>query len=585
MVRTPDRLVRIAAILSLFVLILAEVQAQQPMRIKLVGLDTIALPREEIKVPSSVTPSSRSELIVQLQQHQQTLLQTLRNRGYYLARIDSFAIDSGASAVRIYTAPGSQFRVGLLRIGGIDVSALDLRTQPGEILVEQELEADIDNVLQHLEQLGYPLASADIASISPRDHRTLDILILVHPGPQTTVSQLVVRGNTDTRAAVVTRESGVQLGAPYDPAVVRSGRDRIERLGYFKSVSVPTIELRADSTIAIVYEVEEARTTIIDAILGYNPPTNASQSGYVSGYLNLVFGNIAGTGRDAALQYRKENAGTQDLSVRYREPWLFNYPFHLSGSFEQHQQDSSYVGTNASIAGAYSFFGGVTAAVALRYDRVIPSELESLGFVAFNHSKLVTELSGAYDSRDNVWAPRTGVSIRGSGSYGTKRIEGPERFITDSISKKSAVSTFDLEVAGYAPTFTRNLVLALRGVAGRTEVFGSPLDQSDLRRLGGFSSLRGYRERELLANRFAYANLEYRILTARQSFIHVFTDVGWLERGPMVGAPGTVRMTALSYGLGAQQDTPLGLLSVSIGLRNDEPVDRAKLHFGLITRL
>jgi outer membrane protein assembly factor BamA len=264
---------------------------------------------------------------------------------------------------------------------------------------------------------------------------------------------------------------------------------------------------------------------------------------------------------------------------------LFSYPLHINLSFEQFQQDSSYVSTQMLAGLTYSLTQSLDVSASLLYDRIVPTDLPESPFIAFDSRKLLTLLSATYDSRDELLAPTSGLALRLSGNYGSKRLNGPDRFLSDSLSRASTLSELAIDLHVFQPTFSEKLILALGLHARRTAVFGGTLDQSDLTRLGGARTLRGYRENELLASRFAYINAEYRFLTARQSYLFLFTDAGWLERAPIVGDPSTVRIRPLSYGIGVQQLTPVGVLTLSIGLSRGESFDRAKVHFGLLTRI
>lgn len=528
--------------------------------------------------------SSRSEETLEIQRIQRESLAILIKLGYYFAKIDSVAIGERQELV-LFVNEGERYVIHRVDIyGDLLPSEFTFESAPGDVLDPAILESDIQRLLQQYERSGYPLASVITENIEI-DSVGLVIGLRVERNGIARIGRITVQGNSVTEAHVITREFGVRVGELLLPSKLRAGRDALERLGYFSEVYDPQIFLIDDSTVEVRIKVTEARTTAIDAVLGYNPPRNTAESGYLTGLVDLGFRNIAGTGRDAAVHYSSLSRGTQRLMAKYREPWILSYPLHVDLSFDQYQQDSSYVSTQMQGGLTYSLTQNIALKASLLYDRTIPTDLPESPFIAYNSRKLLTLLAASYDSRDELLSPSSGLLMKLGGNYGTKRLNGPDRFLTDSIDRASTISELALELHFFQQTFSPKLVFAAALHAKRTAVFGSTLDQSDLTRLGGARTLRGYRENELLANRFAYLNIEYRFLTARQSYLFLFTDAGWLERGPIIGDPTTIRSTPLGYGLGVQQLTPVGVLTLSIGLSRDENFDRAKVHFGLLTRI
>lgn len=532
-----------------------------------------------------LTFESRSARTLELQRIRQETKKALVDQGNYFANIDSLTFVGDSSSLNVYVTSGRRYVISRIDLTG-DLMLIDvpLRSQRGEILRPEQLEADIRDILKLYESLGYPLATVVAESIDV-DTVGLVVKLRIEKNGAARIGRISVEGNSSTRENVIIREFGLKVGDLLVPTKLEQGQSALERLGYFETVEQPQILLLDDTTVEVRIKVDEARTTAIDAVLGYNPPRTPTESGYITGLVDLGFRNIAGTARDAAVHYSSLSQGTQRLSAQYREPWILGFPLHLSLAFDQYQQDSSYVSTQMQAGLTYSLTQELDVKASLLYDRIIPTDLPESPFVAFNSRKLLTLLSATYDSRDELLAPTSGLLLQLSGNYGSKRLNGPERFLADSLSRASTLSELALDLHAFQITFYPKLVLAIALHAKRTAVFGSTMDQSDLTRLGGARTLRGYRESELLASRYAYINAEYRFLTARQSYLFLFTDAGWLERAPIIGDPATIRISPLSYGIGIQQLTPVGVLSLSIGLSRGESFDRAKVHFGLLTRI
>ena len=81
----------------------------------------------------------------------------------------------------------------------------------------------------------------------------------------------------------------------------------------------------------MLINVKEKNTNNFDGIIGYIPPRTEDEKGYVTGLVNVTLRNIFGTGRAAAVRWQKLDRNSQELELKYLEPWLFGYPFNLNG--------------------------------------------------------------------------------------------------------------------------------------------------------------------------------------------------------------------------------------------------------------
>jgi outer membrane protein insertion porin family len=115
------------------------------------------------------------------------------------------------------------------------------------------------------------------------------------------------------------------------------------------------------------------------------------------------------------------------------------------------------------------------------------------------------------------------------------------------------------------------------------ELRGSTFENSDLYRLGGNNSLRGYREDQFLGSRIFWSNLEYRALLTRRSYGFLFFDTGYYLRAeePELKIPKSEEFL-YGFGLGLSLETALGVLRVSYALGEGDSFSDGKIHFGVL---
>ena len=543
--------------------------------------------------------SNKSELLLAVEHAKQTIQNVYTNEGYLYARIDSFQIglavppDSAQGfQLAFFITEGVEYKIGSIEIRGAKLfSEGELRSQlatvPGEVLNQTVLKGDIDRLLALYEERGYPLAKIAIDAITPSYDTTLRggllaIRLRVEEGPRAKIGKIVITGNETTNAEVILRELALRPGTYYNADALASARARVERLGFFESVGKPELYLDQDSTMLILLRVKEASTSAIDGVLGYNPPQNATESGYISGLVDLSLRNISGTGRNATLHYDRTNAQTQTLEVHYLEPWLFGYPLNLAAGFAQRQQDSTYTQTSATGDLSLALTQDIRIIGNLSYERVIPSDQPDLPFSVYDSRTITTGLSASVDTRDNSIAPRYGVVGLLGASYGIKNIYGPAAFIDSATPATIGLRTVSLDASGYHALFTPNLVGAVGLHARSVSAIGGPLDASDMFRIGGIFTIRGYREEVLIASRYAYSNLELRIMMSQFSYFDIFFDGGYLVKDSTATSPAEQPQYPMSYGIGAQLESPIGIIAVSVGLARGVPITQAIFAFGLV---
>ena len=216
----------------------------------------------------------------------------------------------------------------------------------------------------------------------------------------------------------------------------------------------------------------------------------------------------------------------------------------------------------------------------LATESVVPTERTIPVFTVFNSSYLTTGLNLKIDTRDDPYSPTLGVLFLNSYLYSQKSIDGPAQYITQSLRTKVDLQRFSVSFYTYYQIFDRQ-ILAI-GINGR-ELRGPAFENSDLFRLGGTNSLRGYREEQFLGSRIFWSNLEYRFLFTKRTFGFVFFDTGYYLRPAEINKniPKTEEFL-YGYGVGLNLETGIGVLGVSYALGKGDTFSDGKIHFGII---
>lgn len=454
-----------------------------------------------------------------------------------------------------------------------------------QIFMKDAIELSIINILSEFENKGYPfinvtIRSVDIYQDSADEKYYADVYLKIDKGVDSRIDKIEVRGNSSTKDYVIIRELRISPGEQYSQRLIEEFPKRLNRLRFFEPVNTPGFYLNSQNEGVLLVEVKERQTNNFDGVIGYIPPRTDVEKGYLTGLVNISLRNLFGTGRAAAFRWQQFDRNSQDLEIKYLEPWLMGYPFNINLSMHQRKQDTIYVQRKVEGAIEYLATEDIAAAVFVATESVIPTLSEVPVFTVYNSSVLTSGLSLRIDTRDDPFSPTGGLYFNTGYSFSRKKIDGPAQFITPTIKTDINLQRITISLNIYYEIFSRQIIaFGLNGM----ELRGSDFENSDLFRLGGTMSLRGYREQQFLGNRVFWSNLEFRSLLTRRSYAFVFFDTGYYLRSE---EPDKMILKQeefkIGYGLGLSLETGLGILAVSFALGQGDSFSDGKIHFGII---
>lgn len=507
-------------------------------------------------------------------------LQSLyRQQGYFHAQLDSFRFDA-ASRLTLWVSAGPAMQLG--RVDFYNVSGAMASTiashwdlGPGTVFRPAQIDNRMQAMTARLAEAGHALARLTIDSlkIHPGKSPRVDLRIAVESGPTVAIASVTVRGQKLTKEAFIRRECRLERGMRFKPSLLRQSVEALNRLGYFHPLSEPDVLFDSEGA-HVILTVEERNTYRFDGILGYVPPASERETGYTTGQLEFALQNLFGTGRDFYANWQKKNRHSQQMALRYREPWLFNLPVFASAGFAQEIRDSSYVRRDAEMALGYVARGRWEAGTTLKWVAILPDSAEAV--LQRIPKSSTRSLSGFfnYSSMNDPVNPRKGLSLSASISYGLKQHLA---FRTAGMKKSEDLREMALDLAYVQPLRGRHvLYLGLHGA----EIEADHIDAGHLIRIGGTKTVRGYAEDAFNGHRSVWMNAEYRLLTGPRSRLFLFADGMQMETSDTDGQ--VVKLIRWGYGFGIRLSTRLGVMGVDYGLGEGDGWMNGKVHVGLI---
>ena len=247
------------------------------------------------------------------------------DRGYLLFTIDSTQVAISPNKEEVYITAniteGEKFTVSEVGLSGdLVLPEEDLNrfliVQPGQVYSQQLVTATEDYLTRRLGNEGYNFAKVTGMPDINEDEQTVVMKFFIDPGKRTYVRRINFAGNESTIDDVLRREMRQMESAPASAANIEQSRVRLERLGFFKTAEVETVEVPGtDDLIDVDFTVEEQSFGSIGGSLGY-----AQDAGLILG-LNLQQNNFLGTGRRVGISLNSSRY--QDvISLNYTNPYF-----------------------------------------------------------------------------------------------------------------------------------------------------------------------------------------------------------------------------------------------------------------------
>jgi outer membrane protein insertion porin family len=284
-------------------------------------------------------------------------LETLRsyylNKGYLEFRIDSTSVsispDKKDIFLTINVTEGEKYTVSSFKIAGdLPVPEDELKKlitlKPGDAFSREKLNESIKKMGDRLGNDGYAFANVNADPEVDKDKKQVAFTFMVDPGRKVYVRRINITGNTKTRDEVPRREMRQMEGAWYDAEKINRSRERIEKLGYFKDVTLETPPVpETTDQVDMNVNVTEQSTNSFMLGAGFSSSDGIVLSG------SVTMNNMFGTGNNLSLQV---NSGKVNkvYALSYTEPYFTKDGISLGYDLYRRDVDTS----NISSVIAYS---------------------------------------------------------------------------------------------------------------------------------------------------------------------------------------------------------------------------------------
>lgn len=535
------------------------------------------------------------------------------NNGYLDFKVDSVQVSIAPNKkdifITINLTEGEQYHITGVELTG-DMLGLDdelkslVKIEPDSIYNAEIINNASTAITDKLSSLGYAFATARPNPVVTGDNQA-KVVYTIDPGRRAYVRHVNIVGNSKTQDEVIRREVRQYEAAWFDSDKVKLSRDRIDRLGFFDSVTVdpkpvPGTRDQVDLEVA----VKERPTGSVNLGAGFSTSDGVILSA------GFAQNNIFGTGKAVSAEVNTSDS-TRTYALSVTEPYVT--PEGISRSIDLYDRrvdmeeldlanDLEYETRGAAVSWGIPFTEYDRVFLGAKWENTLvdagpraPARYKRYKEDFDDPHAIAATIGWSRDSRDNALAPTRGTYQR--------------------LSAEVTLPVMDLryyrasyQLQHYWPV-TRDLTLAFNGEIGYGDSWGGkeyPFFKNFY--AGGIGSVRGFENSSLGPKDYtddedgdgiggnASLNFSFEMLMPlpgadRTLRWFTFLDGGWVwgdsydKYGNVEQSMG-ISLSDLRYsvGVGVAWISPLGPLKFSIAAplndKDGDEVERFQFQIG-----
>jgi outer membrane protein insertion porin family len=375
-------------------------------------------------------------------------------------------------------------RIGLetgLRNLDPEILRNEVTTEEGDWYDASEVDNTIEVLTDAVGDLGYAFVDIRPRVQRDRENLTIDIVYDIQEGPKVFVERIDIEGNTRTLDRVIRREFRLVEGDAFNTSKLRRSRQRVQNLGFFKTVTVENEPGSAPDRTVIKVAVEEQSTGDVTFGAGFS-----SSDGPI-GNIGIRERNLLGRGQDLRLGFTLAGEATE-LDFSFTEPYFLERNLaagiDLYRTTDDRTDESGYEEERlgGSLRAGFDITDEIRNVVRYTLENRDITDVQNGASLLVRTEQGNTLRSGisnelTYDTRDSRFDPREGIitSLR-TEFFG---LGGDASFVRTSAS------------AGYYYTVFEDYTLSVRGTGGTIVGVGEDTRISD-RFFKGGGSPRGF---------------------------------------------------------------------------------------------
>lgn len=291
-----------------------------------------------------------------------------------------------------------------------------IRTVEGKSYDSTKVEKTVDNLVEKAGERGFAFVDVSPQLDRNKETKIININYTIKEGPKVYVDKININGNSRTLDKVIRREFRLAEGDPFNTSAIKRSKQRIENLGYFKSVDIKQEKAGDLDKVNIEANVDEKSTGELNFGAGFSTVDG------VLGEVSLAERNFLGRGQKVRVNV-SASTRRQEGQLSFTEPYFWGKDLEAGFDIFSIKRDQETESSYKSESLGLNLRAGYDITEELRHNmnyRVSADEITDVNsnaslFIKQQEGDTLTSLIGhdlIYDMRDSKIDPSSGYFIK-----------------------------------------------------------------------------------------------------------------------------------------------------------------------------
>lgn len=366
----------------------------------------------------------------------------------------------------------------------------------------------IKTVIAHFEENGFPFIAIKIIH-QKIENNQLSVFVQINLTKKRSIDKIIVEGYAAFPLSFLKYQTPLKLGATFNPQKIRKTSDAIQRLTFVHQFKEPEILFTNDSTLVYLY-LKKKNAHQFDGLIGFNNTENNSKL-KLHGFVDVQLNNLFNRGEQFAVYWQNTTQKQTSFKLSATIPYLWNSPISLETNFDLQKQDSTFLTSTFRAGLGYKFNNHIIKTSIINEASNL---LSTSTYLALNdYTKTLFGLSYSYrlENGHRFFATQFESSL--------SAFIGNRKTVTENNSRQKVAFlmnyTWKINARNYLFIQNRS-----------AKMIGQHFLINELMLIGGTNTIRGFNENQLFTSSYSIFNLEYRLVTAVDSYFYTITDYG-----------------------------------------------------------
>jgi outer membrane protein assembly factor BamA len=372
----------------------------------------------------------------------------------------------------------------------------------------EETPSLLEEISNYLNDKGYAFSNTRLENIQQKEN-LLFADLMIDIGERILIDDIVIKGYDEFPKKKLRKLLNLKNKSVFNKSFIGLLNDQLSNIPFLEATRKPEVLFANDATRLYIYLKKQPQSKF-DGLMAFSTKENGEL--ILNGDLNLALNNVFNKAEELKFEWQSSET-RKNLSIDGVFPYLFNSNFIVASNFGIQRTDTSFVNVNLQSKVGYQ----LSKFKVLNLIGAIENSNTSNNIDTSNvldYQKMQLGLNYSLSKRiENHLPSKIKTQLSAELQVGRRK----------SNEQNENQQLFQLQFK-YLLTLNHRNHIWLRS-SNRFLKTNNTL-QNELFAIGGFNSIRGFREQEILTSKYSVNNIEYHFVTGEKSYFYGLIDSG-----------------------------------------------------------